>query len=69
MFLPRMQQIADGARRVRCDMGIPARITGDHQVSVTRSVESTALFPPADLYGMPGTVTASLIPGNGDTPG
>ena len=51
MFLPSKQQIADGARWVRCDVGIPARITGDQQVSVTRSVESAALDPPADLWG------------------
>jgi len=50
IFLPSKQQVADGAKWVRCDVGIPARIAEDEHVTVSRSVESVALDSPADLW-------------------
>lgn len=50
VFLPSKKQVAAGASWVRCDVGIPAHPTGTRLVTLTKSVESAALHPPADLW-------------------
>jgi Septum formation len=51
VFLPSKQQVADGAKWIRCDVGIPAHTTGGQLLPVSSSVDSAALDPPLGLRG------------------